>query len=170
MSRDFPAHADPMDLVQARREFEGTWPLARFERAADLLASDEGELHFRLAFDRDEIGTPYVDVELSGAPILMCQRTMAPFAFELQRHSRLGLIAHEREEAALPEGYEPLLLGSEPIGLMDIVEDELILAIPLVPKAPGEAVDTTFGDADEAEEEQARPSPFAALEALKTKN
>jgi uncharacterized protein len=68
----------------------------------------------------------------------------------------------------LPEGYEALLVGDD--GLLrpaELVEDELILAVPVVPVAPGtEAVER---DWTASEEEVKRASPFAALSSLKGK-
>jgi uncharacterized protein len=81
---------------------------------------------------------------------------------------RLGLIRDEAEEEALPEGYEALLVGDD--GMLrpaDVVEDELILAVPVVPVAP----DTDLVERDWApgEEEIERANPFARLSALKDK-
>jgi uncharacterized protein len=82
---------------------------------------------------------------------------------------RLGLIRDEADEAALPPGYEPLLMPED--GMLrpsEMVEDELILAVPVVPVAPGsEAVERDW-PVPAAESEQA--SPFAALAALKKRD
>ena len=79
---------------------------------------------------------------------------------------RLGLIRDEADEAALPEGYEPLLVPAD--GLLhpaQLVEDELILALPTVPVKPDtDAIEQEWG-ADEEELRQA--SPFAVLAGLK---
>ena len=81
---------------------------------------------------------------------------------------RLGLIRDEADEEALPEGYEALLVGEN--GLLrpaELVEDELILAVPVVPVAPG--TDVVEQDWAAPEEETQRASPFAALSQLKDK-
>ena len=82
-------------------------------------------------------------------------------------HQRLGLITDEAQEAALPEGMEPILLDANgelnPAGL---VEDELILAIPVVPIDPRSTEVEAEWPADV--DEEPKPNPFAALAALKT--
>ena len=79
---------------------------------------------------------------------------------------RLGLIREEADEAGLPEGYEPLLLSEDgALRPAELVEDELILAVPVVPVKPGtEAMER---DWPVREEEQRQASPFAALARLK---
>jgi uncharacterized protein len=82
---------------------------------------------------------------------------------------RLGLIREEADEAGLPEGYEPLLMPED--GMLrpaELVEDELILAVPVVPTMPGtEAMER---DWPVRVEEQAQANPFAALGRLKQKD
>ena len=60
------------------------------------------------------------------------------FLQPVQLVQRLGLIREEADEAGLPEGYEPLLVPDD--GMLrpaELVEDELILAVPVVPAMPG---------------------------------
>ncbi|HEU4814380.1 MAG TPA: YceD family protein, partial [Xanthomonadaceae bacterium] len=97
---------------------------------------------------------------------LECQRSLRRFELPVRLVQRLGLIRDEAEEAGLPEGYEPLLVPDD--GMLrpaELVEDELILAVPVVAVAPGTDAMEQEWPADEAEEQQA--SPFAALAALK---
>ena len=84
----------------------------------------------------------------------------------VQMVQRLGLIRDEADEAGLPEGYEPLLVPDD--GMLrpaELVEDELILAVPVVPVMPGtEAVEQ---DWPATEKKYRQANPFAALAALK---
>ena len=79
---------------------------------------------------------------------------------------RLGLIRDEADEAGLPAEYEALLVPEDGmLRLLDLVEDELVLAVPAVPMNPeSDAVDR---DWPIPEQELAQASPFAALSLLK---
>ena len=70
---------------------------------------------------------------------------------------------------AAPPGYEPVLLDLDArIKAADLIEDELILALPVVPVKPGtEAVEAQWSSAEAEDEEDVRPNPFAALSSLK---
>ena len=95
-------------------------------------------MRFTLEFDRDALQVPYVELRIDAALPLECQRTLQRFLQPVQLVQRLGLIRDEADEAGLPEGYEPLLLPDD--GMLrpaELVEDELILAVPVVPAMPG---------------------------------
>ncbi len=161
-----PEVLDAWRLVAARRGVEGRLPLSALSRLAGLLYDTDGEVRFSLDFDTDELQTPYAELKIDAALPLLCQRTLERFELPVQIVQRLGLIRDEADEAALPPGYEPLLMPAD--GMLqpsDLVEDELILAVPVVPMAPGnEAVERDW-PAEQAERDAA--NPFAVLSSLK---
>ena len=81
---------------------------------------------------------------------------------------RLGLIRNEADESALPPGYEALLVDGEgELRLSDVIEDELILALPIVPTKPGADESEEVVYSTENAEARAKEHPFAALASLK---
>lgn len=153
-------------MVQSRRHFQGKLPLAAMPRLAADLAATHGDAVFDLEFGKDDLGIAFLHVRASAALPLTCQRTLDVFELPVQIDSRLGLITREEDEAGLPAGYEPLLLTDSALRLADVVEDELILALPVVPVKPGtEHVNQSWGEADEAAE--VKPNPFSALKQMK---
>jgi uncharacterized protein len=153
-------------MVKGRRGFSGTWPLDRMPRLLEMLAGSDGEVRFAIQFDRDRTGMSYAEVTVEAALPLRCQRTLAVYQEPVTRTTRLGLLEHERDEAALPAGYEPLIVGEEPVRLMDLVEDELILAVPLVPRSGNAPLEHIEFDDEPAGKDDAS-HPFAGLAALK---
>jgi uncharacterized protein len=155
-------------MVTSRRVFEGRLPLASMARLGESLADTSGDCGYALEFGRDEFGVAYIDIRADAALPLTCQRTLERFELPVRIEQRMGLIRDEAEEAALPPGYEPVLLPEDArLHPAELIEDELILAIPVVPVRPGtEAVEPEW-PAEEEEEEDERPNPFAALSALK---
>lgn len=149
-------------MVAARREFEGRIPLAAMTRLRDGLLDCDGEARFELVFATDALKLPFAELRIEAELPLECQRSLRRFLFPVRLVQRLGLIREEADEAALPPDYEALLV--EPDGMLrpaDLVEDELILALPVVPMSPdAEAVEQTFLP---TAEETARANPFAAL-------
>lgn len=164
-----PEALDAWRMVAARRGFEGIVPLASMTRLQDALADAEGAARVSVEFDRDPLQVPYVELRIEAELPLVCQRSLQRFLLPVRIVQRLGLVRDEAEDDALPEGYEALLLGDD--GMLrpaDLVEDELILAVPVVPVAPGtEAVER---DWTASEAEQQRANPFAVLSSLKDKS
>ena len=172
MSADVPEVLDAWRMVAARRSFDGRLPLASMARLRDLLEQPEGEARFSLEFGRDALEVPYAALRVDTALPLVCQRSLQRFLLPVAIEQRFGLVRGgedaDAEEAGLPGGYEALAVGDD--GVLrpaDLVEDELILAVPLVPVAPGsEALER---DWPVPAEEESRANPFAALAALKKK-
>jgi uncharacterized protein len=163
MSGALPERVDASRMVQARRSFQGKLPLASFARLRESLAAGEGEAHYDLEFGKDELGVAYLAVRVDADVPLTCQRTLEVYRQPIHVDQRLGLIGEESEEAALPPGYEPLLIADGQLSLADVIEDELILALPVVPLKPGAPLEWHDEGADEASE----PKPFAALAEFK---
>ena len=156
-------------MVSARRSFEGTLPIATMSRLCGMLASTDGLLQFELDFGRDELGISYVDVRARASLTLVCQRTLEPFVLPVAVDTRLGLIRQERDEAGLPPDCEPLLVAEDGrLNPADVIEDELLLALPLIPVNPDSSLpdEVTGHDPDSAGEGHSE-SPFAVLRELK---
>ncbi|NCT68450.1 MAG: hypothetical protein GXC76_12545 [Rhodanobacteraceae bacterium] len=165
MSSALPDRVDVARQVQARRTFQGSLPLATMHRLRGSLASDAGEARYVLEFGKDSLGISWLDLKVEAGLPLVCQRTLETFVHPVSIDQRMGLIADESGEAALPPGYEPLLVPEGELGLADVIEDELILALPVVPLKPGAPLEWKDPSDDVSEVEPT--SPFAVLGTLK---
>ena len=163
MSRDFPDWVKTEKAAAARREFAGTMPIRRLDRLADMIADPgESEIAFELLFSHDDQRQVRVEVRVRGQVPLICQRSLKIFEHELDSHSVVGLITDEREADALPDDYEPLLVSEGRIKLATLIEEEMLLALPLVPVDPeSERIGSEAPPAD-------THRPFAELAKLKT--
>lgn len=166
MSTALPDRVDVARQVQARRIYEGALPLAVLRRLGGSLASSEGEARYSVEFGMDALGIACLDLHVEAGLPLVCQRTLETFVHPVTIDQRLGLIARESEEAALPEGYEPLLVADGLLSIADVIEDELILALPVVPLKPGAPLEWVDPSDDGSAETEPR-NPFAALGSLK---
>ncbi len=153
-------------MVVARRSFEGRLPLSAMTRLQGLLVDAEGEVRYTIEFDRDALQVPYVELQIDAGLPLVCQRSLQRFVLPVSITQRLGLVRDEAEESALPPGYEALLVPEDGmLRAVELVEDELVLAVPVVAVAPGS--DAVEREWPAQEEELAKASPFAALTSLK---
>lgn len=165
MSLALPERVEASRMVQARRTFQGSLPLASLTRLRPSLAAVDGAADYDLEFGRDELGIAYLALRVDAELPLVCQRTLEVYRQPVHVEQRLGLIAHEDEEAALPPGYEALLIPDGLVHPGEVIEDELILALPVVPLKPGAPID--WNDGSESAVDEERPNPFAVLSKLK---
>ncbi|MGH8192723.1 MAG: YceD family protein [Rhodanobacteraceae bacterium] len=171
MSASLPASVDAERMVAGRRSFEGVLSVAELPRLVESLADDRGEVGYRLDFEQGALGGPQMHVRLTARLTLECQRTLEPFEWPAVVDSRLGLLADEAGAAALPAGCEPLLLEGGALSPRRVIEDELLLALPLVPMKPGsEALQGEWTapepDSQDAGRREPVTHPFAELRDL----
>lgn len=123
--------------------------------------------------DAAGIDEPWVHLSAQATLSLMCQRCMGavdvPVAFE--RDFRF-VASEDLAEVEDEESEEDVLVLSKSFNLLDLIEDELLMASPLVPmheECP-KPVKLHAADAGFAEQPEERPNPFAMLQQLKKKD
>jgi uncharacterized protein len=171
MSRDFPDWIDVDRAVEGRRQFAGQLPLRGMPRLLELLDApdDDAEIDFRIEAWRDAQGAARLDVTVAGAVPLTCQRSLQRYMHAIDGQSSVAVIEDESELAGLPENLEPKLSEHGRLKLIELVEDELLLAVPLVPRDPTlEPIDRQLPSGVPLEHaEDSTGNPFAALAGLK---
>lgn len=136
MSREFPDFIDPWRAAEGKKRFYGTIPLHRMKRLGPLLEAAELSAAFEaeFAFDRQRRVTVKITVE--ALLTLMCQRSLEPFEFPVSQTSCLQVISGPQDQALLSDSEEFVTAESGRLAILDLVEDELLLAVPQVPRNP----------------------------------
>jgi uncharacterized protein len=157
---------DVQGLARAGESVVGIVPLADFKRAEDQLATGEGTLAFTVTGVMDARGRPVLRVKLEGQITLNCQRCLLPYPYELDSETEILLAATEAELSNWDEEDGETVLASAPMDLHDLLEDELLLALPFAPRHPEGVcapVGRSRGGAKDANQ------AFAALASIKSK-
>lgn len=144
--------------------FEGTFVPGDLERLEESLANGEGELRYRIVAVLDRQRRKVVSCIIEGFVFLTCQNSLETFRHGIAVADRLVLVDSESELPSIDEesDAEDYLVADEPLDIRDLVEDAVLLALPMVPRKPGI-------EERKAEEEggMREESPFAALASLK---
>lgn len=99
---------------------------------------------------------------------LVCQRCLQPVEAAVQACRSFRFVAGEEQAAAIDaDSEEDVLALTRTLDLIGLVEDELLLALPLVPRHEACPQPLTVRDDDDQFEELAHP--FAALGSLRRK-
>ncbi len=173
MSKGLPELIYPLQLDRSGRSLQGQIPVARMWRLAEALCSTAGEIVIDLRFRRGDHGCLCIQGTIQGELQLVCQRCLEPLPWPAYCEMRLGLIPTVMSRERLEPGYEPLVAQEDsPLSLVTIVEDELILALPIVPmhpenRCPKAVVSGAGADSDLDANVDAKASPFAVLNNLK---
>ena len=179
LTGQLPKTFDPRKLARQGLQFEGSLALKQFDRLVASLADDQGEvkvfLHFYMSEDHRIVLEGRIEAELH----MICQRCLEPAPFPVSTEFNLMGVLSDDQAKSLPEDYDPLMLQEEPMALLPLLEEELLLSLPLVAYHPPEACQvqqsfTTESEAEarssaaKAEEERKRQNPFSVLAGLKT--
>ena len=143
---------------------EGAFTPADLERLKGAVADDRGELRYRITARLDPQQRKVVSCIIEGFVFLTCQASLEAFRHEVSVDDRLVLVDREGDLPSLEEesDAEDYLVADEPLDIRDVVEDAVLLALPMVPRKPG-LEEREGGDGEAVPKE----SPFAALARLK---
>jgi len=185
MSRQLPDLIDPIQIADKGQELTGQVAISRMLRITDSLTSSDGCLDVALRFGKDESGQRYIKGRIQGELQLCCQRCMTPMAWALDTGLCLALVRSEAQIETLPDIYEPFIVPEEKVKLVELLEDEVILQLPHVPRhelsdCPAATNHFEFGDleasdsvtttAPEKDDQESRVNPFSVLANLKKKD
>lgn len=165
-----PPHIDPRKLADRAAILEGEWPLAQFSRLCEQLVSDAGSVHAHLEFGRDEQGLIVMRGTLDVEVQMVCQRCLEPATLPVHSEFVYAVLREGASHDSVPKSYDALEVGEEPLELIPVVEDELLLALPIVPAHDPDACQHPAGFAAAPEpsvNEVSRSNPFDVLAQLK---
>ncbi len=173
MSREYPDWISPERAADGKRVFSGTVPLTRMKRLVPLLVSADGDASFIAAFRRDMDKRTIIDLQVEASLSLICQASLEVYDEQVKRRCDLVVIDDDSEQGEIPENYEPVKTEQGRLAIASLVEEELLLGLPQVPRKPGlEAVEySTGGEVAEAaapqgQDSEGKSNPFAALQEM----
>lgn len=129
-----PASILASKAVARREQYSGTVQLAQMERLGPLLAETQGELQVEIEAGKDGSGAGHLGGQVTGELVLLCQRGLHPFRWACSVDFDLLLVKSDAEEGRVLEDQDPYLVQDDRLPLRDIVEDEVMLALPMMPK------------------------------------
>nr|VFK18987.1 MAG: uncharacterized protein BECKLPF1236B_GA0070989_11582 [Candidatus Kentron sp. LPFa] len=172
MLQNLPDLIYPLRFARSRRNLRGRVALARMHRLRPLLAAERGYVEVNLRFGADHWGRLGVRGEARAELHLTCQRCLGVMLCRVESDIRLNMIFSEdqmdRPTEYLSPGFEPLVITDDETGMIlsDLIEDELILMLPSVPRHPDGACKIAGGYLGGESTQNEQNKSFAALEGL----
>lgn len=174
MSSRLPENVDPRRLATQGAAYSGTVDLAKLGRLSEALLDATGQAEFSIEFYRDNRKRARIKGLVKADLVLECQRCLGAMIYPVDAGLDLAVVKVPEEADTLPESCDPVWVEEDTLRLLDLVEDELILAIPQVPRHEEHACSIDWNNpADEVQDEQEddlsdKPNPFAVLAGLKS--
>lgn len=164
-----PEHIDPFRFAEQNLGLTGTVKIADMQRLRFTLNPSNEVVSVNLQFGIDEQKITFLKGHLETQLPLQCQRCMEPFVYEIITDFILGIVNTLDEANALPERYEPALAKEGHLALRELIEDEIILNLPIIPRHEPEECKIKLPLTDAGWEQEKSKNPFHVLESLKDK-
>ena len=167
MSDRIPERVDPLLLADKKRRYKGRIPLKSMERLLDIVKNQDDFAAFELNFAKSgKLST--IDGFIGAKIRLECQNCLEQLEISVNSGVKLAIVLSIEEAGLIPDDYEPLLCNERTIEFKDIIEDEILLSIPVIPK---HQEDCLIRQEDETKTEfngePRKDSPFSVLANLK---
>ncbi len=148
--------------------------MSAMPRLQDMLEGEhDGDVEVSLQFSCDEQKQRLVEGQLHTRVKVLCQRCLEAVEIPVDSEFTLGIVFNDDQARNLPRAYEPLMTDPEQLDLYDMVEEELLLSLPMF--AYHDHCRAEVGPNDLAAEQAAeaaelkKPNPFSVLSVLKGK-
>ena len=152
---------DGFQFAAAGGSMRGAWPAGAFPRLRDLLHDEAGTVEYELRGARDVQGRPCLELRVRGTLRLTCRRCLEAVSVALCEDAALWLARTQAEIDAQPlatEGPDGVV-ASGAMAVRDLVEDELLLALPYAPRHESCPARGTAAPGE-------RQTPFAGLRGM----
>lgn len=138
-ARPLPRQIRISEFCGGARTLDQSVPVTSMPRLARMLADAGGEVEVRLGGRRDARGAGWIEGRAGGALCLRCERCMEAFEWPLALDLSIRIVAGEEEEARIIAEADTWMAQDDALPLAEAVEDEIILALPLVARCAGAA-------------------------------
>jgi len=139
---------DPVRLARKGEKLEGALPLQNFLRLAELLLDNTGVADCALQFTLDNRYRPLVQGSVKAELVMECQRCLGSMSVLIHEQFCLMPVTSTAALKEVPEAYDGIVLSANgQLSLHNLIEEELLLGIPLVVKHPEMCV-KIVGDED----------------------
>lgn len=150
----------------------GSYPLAKMSRLAQYLAGQQGSVLVQAEFGVGEEKLPWLRGVIRGDLEMTCQRCMQPMQQHMDISFHLIMVHSDAAAEQLPDEMDPLVVAGDSISLLEVIEGELILSLPIVAMHDKKdcAASGVLSGGGDASGKMHKENPFSVLSKLKTKH
>ncbi len=152
--------------VSRRGYFEGWIRVMDLPRVCELLASGQGVIAVRFEFLNSDYAIPMIRGSLQASLQIECQRCLQVMSNELEFEFQLLIDA--ADDIVSESSLDTLYSNEGKINIFEVVEDEIILALPLVAMHEKDTCNEHWQVTESTQEPADRENPFSVLKDLKT--
>lgn len=120
--------------VNEGRIYEETLDIEHFPRLKEAVYSVDSPFHFRIQGDINAAGQKEIKGSVAVDVSMICQRCLEPFQIRFDLPVHWIPVKDEADQELIGDDEAILLVEDDEINLLELLEDEVLLSLPLVPK------------------------------------
>jgi uncharacterized protein len=133
MSKEYlPTAVDAYRFAENGVHLHGTMSVQAMSRLVPTMISPDGDVEVDVQFGIDE-KIRFIKGWVKAHLNVQCQRCLELFAFEIISDFVFVIVRTDADAKKLPQRFDPVMIKNDSLNISDMVEEELIINLPLVP-------------------------------------
>ena len=164
LNKSLPSQLKLFNFAKKEISLSGLYQISDFPRISEITSNKKDNVKVDLSFYLKNNKTPCVDGIIDLDIVLACQRCLDDLSIALKVNFNLAFVRHDQQSEELDSHYEIYVIEEEELVTNDLISDEILLSIPMVPIHDYDC--TKEFDEQEIVEGKSE-NPFAILKKLK---
>jgi len=167
LNKSLPDQLKLFNFAKKEISLSGIYQISDFPRITEIASNKKDNISVDLSFYLKNNKTPCVDGIIELDIVLACQRCLDDLSIELEVNFNLAFARHNQESEELDSHYEIYVTEDEELATHDLISDEILLSIPMVPTHNYDCIKEI--NKQEIVEEKSE-NPFAILKNIQIAN
>ena len=164
LNKSLPDKIKLFNFAKKEISLSGLYQISDLARVSEIASNKTDKININLSFYLDNDKTPCIDGIISLDIVLICQRCLEELNISLKVRFNLAFVRNEKQGEELDSNYEIYVTEEDELATHDLISDEILLSIPMVPTHDYDCIKDINGQ--EIVEEKTE-NPFAILKKLK---
>jgi len=121
-------------MASQARMLKGKVPISELQRFGAMLVDVDGNIDLDLSFSKGKQGRTLILGRARVTVGLICQNCMQAFRESLDCDINFQIVSNDREHELFEDDVDTVVCENIEISLADLIEDELIMSVPMIPR------------------------------------
>ena len=164
LNKSLPDQLKLFNFAKKEISLSGLYQISDFPRITEIASNKKDNVRVELSFYLKNNKTPCVEGIIELDIVLTCQRCLDNLSIELKVNFNLAFVRNDQQSEELDSHYEIYVIEEEELATFDLISDEILLSIPMVPTHDYDCIK----EINEQEIVEGKSeNPFAILKKLK---
>jgi uncharacterized protein len=164
LNKSLPDQLKLFNFAKKEISLSGLYQISDFPRITEIASNKKDNVRVELSFYLKNNKTPCVEGIIELDIVLTCQRCLDNLSIALKVNFNLAFVRNDQQSEELDSHYEIYVIEEEELATFDLISDEILLSIPMVPTHDYDCIK----EINEQEIVEGKSeNPFAILKKLK---